>query len=365
MMHGMQDEGIMACGKHFPGHGDTNMDSHISLPTIKHDINRLDNVEMYPFKHAINENISTIMTAHLLVSELEEEKLPATMSKKILTGLLREKLGFEGIIMTDCLEMDAISKYYGVGKGALMSLLAGSDIVLISHTAKYQIEAFNTIKQAIEDGSFPEELLDKKVERILEYKKRFNLVSLIEKIKSIPKDILNKNNEFSQNIITKALTLVKDNKELLPIMNDEKVFIVSPIRKVNSIADDVLPLCDFGKELAKKIGCGYESFEDVKELYDDKYRKLILNCKNADKVVVGTYNAYRDEGQQKLLRDIVKVNKNVILVALRIPYDASLQENDISTAICSYEYTDNSVKELCDSLPRSKTYNGKLPVCID
>lgn len=365
IMQGMQDKGVMACGKHFPGHGDTSMDSHISLPTIEHDINRLDEVELFPFKEAISKDISAIMTAHLLIPKIEEKKIPATMSEKILTGILRDKLGFKGIIMTDCLEMDAVSKHYGVGKGALMSLLAGSDLVLISHTAKYQIEAFNTIKEAVQDGTFSEELLDEKVERILNYKKKFNLLSLIEKIKPIPLNILEKNAELSHNIIEKSLTLVKDRENLLPLRTNDNVFVVSPIRKVNSVADDVLPLCDFAKELSKKIGCAYKSFEDSKELGDEKYKEILLYCKNADKVVVGTYNAYRDESQQRLLRDIVKVNPNVILVALRIPYDASLQESEIPTAICSYEYTDNSVEGLCDSLSKSTKYVGKLPVSIN
>lgn len=116
-MRGLLDGGIMACGKHFPGHGDTETDSHIGLPRVEKSREALNACELVPFRLAIEAGIPAIMTSHVLFPALEPEKLPATMSKRILTGLLREELGFKGIIISDCMEMDAVAKYYGTVNG--------------------------------------------------------------------------------------------------------------------------------------------------------------------------------------------------------------------------------------------------------
>ena len=134
-MRGLLDGGVMACGKHFPGHGDTDTDSHIGLPRVDKSREQLEECELLPFRRAIEAGIPAIMSSHVLFPALEPEKLPATMSRRILTGLLREELGFGGVIISDCMEMDAVAKFYGTVNGAAAALKAGADIVCISHTA--------------------------------------------------------------------------------------------------------------------------------------------------------------------------------------------------------------------------------------
>lgn len=134
-MRGLLDGGIMACGKHFPGHGDTDTDSHIGLPKVDKSREELEKCELLPFRRAIEAGIPAIMTSHVLFPAIEPEKLPATMSRRILTGLLREEMGFCGVIISDCMEMDAVAKYYGTVHAATTALDAGADIVCISHTA--------------------------------------------------------------------------------------------------------------------------------------------------------------------------------------------------------------------------------------
>lgn len=124
-MRGLLDGGVMACGKHFPGHGDTDTDSHIGLPRVDKSREQLEECELLPFRRAIEAGIPAIMSSHVLFPALEPEKLPATMSRRILTGLLREELGFGGVIISDCMEMDAVAKFYGTVNGAAAALKAG------------------------------------------------------------------------------------------------------------------------------------------------------------------------------------------------------------------------------------------------
>lgn len=130
-MRGLQDAGVMACGKHFPGHGDTEVDSHKDLPQLNHSRVRLDSVELYPFRALIPHGIGSIMVAHLNIPSLDSTpNLPSTLSKKIVTSLLREELKFEGLIFTDAMNMGGITKFYKPGQGELAALKAGNDILL-------------------------------------------------------------------------------------------------------------------------------------------------------------------------------------------------------------------------------------------
>src|SRR4030095_1511170 len=148
--HGLSDAGIIACAKHFPGHGDTDVDSHYDLPKIAHDRERLHTIELYPFKQLIASNVPAIMMGHLAVSAFEPQRnLPSSLSKNIVTKLLREELGFNGLIITDALDMRGVTRYYSHGQAELQALLAGNDILLCPVDVPAAVAA---IKQAIKDG---------------------------------------------------------------------------------------------------------------------------------------------------------------------------------------------------------------------
>lgn len=170
---GLHDAGIIACAKHFPGHGDTDVDSHKALPLIKHDRERLDTIELYPFKKLIANNIPAIMTAHLEVPALEEQsKTPASVSRKIVTDLLQKELGFKGLIITDGLDMQGITDNYFHGQAELQALLAGNDILLSPVDVPAAVTA---IKQAVADKLITEQEINEHVEKILNIKKLFNI----------------------------------------------------------------------------------------------------------------------------------------------------------------------------------------------
>lgn len=168
---GLQESGIVACAKHFPGHGDTTVDSHDTLPKIDKSMHDLLNTEIKPFKELIKADIPMIMVGHIAVRELEsEENLPATLSKDIVTGYLKEEFGFKGIVITDALDMNAITltEHYKNGQAELQALIAGNDILLCPVNL---IQAITSIKKAILDGTITEKEIDSHVEKILNLKK--------------------------------------------------------------------------------------------------------------------------------------------------------------------------------------------------
>ena len=166
---GLKDAGVIACAKHFPGHGDTDIDSHYDLPKITHDIKRLHAIELYPFKELIASNIPMIMIGHLEIPAFEsQEKLPSSLSKNIVTKLLREELGYNGLIITDSLHMYGVTKYFQPGEYELYALLAGNDILLCPFNVPAAVAA---IKQAIVEGHITEQEIDEHVARIMHLKK--------------------------------------------------------------------------------------------------------------------------------------------------------------------------------------------------
>src|SRR3990167_7176683 len=172
LMHGMLDGGILCCAKHFPGHGDTEIDSHIGLPVINYDKKRLKEIELFPFEALINSGIPCIMTGHLQVNILDKN-LPATISYKILTELLQNKLKFRGLIITDGLNMQALTNFYLPGEVDLKALIAGADLLLLSEDIP---TAFRLIENAIAENLISEEEIDRKVKKILIAKEKLGIL---------------------------------------------------------------------------------------------------------------------------------------------------------------------------------------------
>lgn len=173
---GLQDTGIIACGKHFPGHGDTTVDSHLALPAVDHAPDRLEAVELPPFIAAIAAGVGCIMTAHLLVRQYDAE-WPASLSPTIVTTLLRERLGFNGVIVSDDLEMKGITQNHTVPFAAVRALQAGSDLLLICQSLDLQQQAWEAMAHAVEQGELSEERIAQSSHRIAHLKRRFCMAS--------------------------------------------------------------------------------------------------------------------------------------------------------------------------------------------
>ncbi|MCM3786325.1 beta-N-acetylhexosaminidase [Neobacillus mesonae] len=174
-MQGMQEAGVVPAVKHFPGHGDTIVDSHVGLPVVDKTQEELNELELIPFKEAIDAGADIVMAAHIQYPNIDSSLLPASLSKVMLTGILREEMGYDGIVITDDLEMGAIQQHYGSGDAALMAIQAGADIVLFGHTPAKAEKAYDTILQAARTGELSQEQIDSKVLRIIRLKNKYEL----------------------------------------------------------------------------------------------------------------------------------------------------------------------------------------------
>ncbi|MFQ5931563.1 MAG: beta-N-acetylhexosaminidase [Nitrospiraceae bacterium] len=171
-MSGLQDNKVLACGKHFPGHGDTPADSHYELPVVTASLERLRALELRPFLHAIQNGLASMMTAHVLYPALDEH-LPATLSPAILTDLLRGQLRFTGLTLTDDLEMHAIMDHHGIEEAAVQAFLAGADMLLIGQDRDRQVGAMEAVLRAVTDGTISKQRLDASLRRLAQAKSRF------------------------------------------------------------------------------------------------------------------------------------------------------------------------------------------------
>ncbi|WP_242985932.1 beta-N-acetylhexosaminidase [Oceanobacillus zhaokaii] len=173
-MKGLQSQQVIPVIKHFPGHGDTSVDSHLELPIVDKSLDDLKELELVPFEYAIKNGADVIMTAHILLPELDPD-YPSSMSKEVVTGLLREQLHYHGVIITDDMTMEGITDHYEIGSASVEAVKAGNDIIMIAHEYQNIVSAFNAIKEAVENGEISEERIDESVRRIIELKQEYKL----------------------------------------------------------------------------------------------------------------------------------------------------------------------------------------------
>ena len=171
-VEGFAEAGVLSCAKHFPGHGDTALDSHYDLPTVAGGLAAMEARELVPFRAAIDAGVDTIMTAHILFPAVDPSGLPATMSPAILTGLLRESMGFRGLVITDCLEMKAVADRWGTPHAAVLAARAGADMLLVCHTPERQRATFEALLRAARHGELSISRIDEAVGRVLAAKRK-------------------------------------------------------------------------------------------------------------------------------------------------------------------------------------------------
>jgi beta-glucosidase-like glycosyl hydrolase len=225
---GLQSENVMACAKHFPGHGDVAVDSHLDLPVINKSLTQLNNLELFPFDQQIKNNVGCIMMAHLAVPALDTTAhLPTSLSKKVVTGLLKNKMNFKGLIITDGLEMKGITKYFSSGEIAAQAIIAGNDLLCLPEQTDSSIIK---IKQAVKEGRLSQKSVDASVKKILlaKYNLGLNKPQTIN-TKNLIEDLNYNSNKLITEIAENAITIVKqENKKIIPIVNITQPYDVLP-----------------------------------------------------------------------------------------------------------------------------------------
>lgn len=360
---GLQSTGVIATAKHFPGHGDTNVDSHKGLPVILHNKERLEKIELVPFKRCLNDT-DAIMSAHILFEAYEDSGLPGTLSRKVITDLLRNKLGYKGLIISDCMEMKAIDEKYGAPRGALMGLKAGLDQVMISATFSKQVEAFKVIEEAVLSGELPMEELDEKVERILKAKERnYKTIedNFFNKTWEEKKEILLKqeSKDFVSKVVDLSLTKVKGKDLYL----NKKTLIVATEPFAMTIAEDELSDRSIVSAI-KESGLNVDTIKIEMNLTDDAISEILEKAKYYEQVLVCTYNATIYKKQALLINKLNNVCEELFVLSTRSPYDI-YQFRTVKNYMCLYEYTPNSVMTLVRYLKKEIKCCGRLPISLD
>lgn len=353
-IRGYQQTGLLACAKHFPGHGDTSVDSHLALPVIPGDRRRLESVELVPFRAAVAAGVGAIMSTHILFPALDAER-PATISRAILTGLLREELGYDGLVITDCLEMKAIADTVGTARGAVEALKAGADMVLIAHTLEVQRSAVQAIREAVEGGELPEERLNEAVSRVLSAKRRF--LSALPPAEGDP--WLNPEHDaLEQEIARASITVVKSApNEGYRLRKGETLALVS--------AHHSLP------RLAEEIRRHQQNVIIVQldpALPDEQVREALQEVVSVQQCLVATSppepwsDASIDQTKQAELVKALhqQFGERLVVVALREPYDIR-HFPDVDNYLCTYGYRPCSLRALADALFGQFEPTGRLP----
>ena len=314
---GLQSAGVLACAKHFPGKGEAKKDSHLTLPTIPYSAERLRSFELYPFKKAIENNVAAIMTSHVFFPAFEDtDNLPITLSKKVLTDLLRKELKFNGLVITDDLEMGAITESFGIAQAALGSFMAGADQLLICHTLEQQKQAAEQLLKAIETDAKANERLEESLYRIRNAKNKITTNTTA----TVSIDNLQKGHEeLITEVSEKSIKFLDYRQEDLPIEDsDSSLFIVPLISSLVQVEEE-----HKDKSLANLIN---KEFPKSKTLvYNPKATKEEIlkdfnKCK-ASKIVYMTYNGHLFKEQLEAAKEIAKLCSNMIIIALRNPYD--------------------------------------------
>ena len=350
---GFKDAKLIATVKHFPGHGDTNVDSHLGLPIVNKSLEEIEKVELYPFKEAIENGANGIMMSHIVYQCLDKDN-PASLSYNIITKLLKEKLGFKGLVVTDSLTMKAIWDNYSIKEIVKKGVLAGNDILCFCGKADLneQKEIYNTFVSLVEEGEIPLSRVDEAVRKILEYKEIYlekdldfeNNLSVIKK---------EEKSKLAEEFALESITLVKD-KGLVPIKKQEKIFVIFPEIKLFSLVDnkenDYFTLQDF-------LDCN----EVVINQEFTNYKLIKDKIKEADKVIFCTYNVTKGDYQTKVWQ--VLDPNNTIVVSMRSPYDI-LHLKNVESYICLYEATLLSLKSLVKLIYSGK-FKGSLPIKLE
>lgn len=366
-IEGYQNAGISATIKHFPGHGDTTVDSHLDLPQIPHDLERLHQLELVPFKRAIEAGVDAIMTAHVVFPAFEAKK-PATLSAPMITGLLREELQYDGLIVTDCMEMKAIVDYFGVEEAAVLAVEAGVDLVLVSHSFERQVGTLQALIQAVESGRIPEERINQSVQRILFYKNKRNLAQRLGEWDEVEQSLASRENlELARRLSEKSITLVRDELGCLPLSTEKKTLIVWPEIQVQTEVDETFgqPLT-LGYYLSQKIK-GTEEIVVSTNPSLEEIERIVEHSSAAaySQIVVATYNATSNAGQAELVKSLMSSQESakLIVASLRSPYDVQMFPN-VPTYLCCYESRARALQSLAKVLIGELQAEGQLPVTL-
>ncbi|MES2779365.1 MAG: glycoside hydrolase family 3 N-terminal domain-containing protein [Bacteroidota bacterium] len=360
---GMQNQHVMACAKHFPGHGDTETDSHYSLPVVKGDRKRLDSLELYPFRELIKNDVMCVMTAHLSIPALDTTlNLPSSLSKNVVTNLLKEEMGFEGIVVTDALNMKGVTDYYKPGEITAKAFAAGNDLMEFVEDVTASIDM---IKQYLNDSIIPREQLERSCKKILmgKYWAGLNQYQPVN-LNHLTEDLNCCNTYLSiKKVIKQAIVVVKNDDHIIPVENPELYQ-----KAVISVGSN--QLTSFQEMCMNYINADYYSVDktDIPGSWDtllttlNQYNLIVLSLQNTSRFVAKKLGLTPLEID--FVNKVLAMQKKVILVCNGNPYILD-QFKDARNIIVSYEDLEQYNQLAAEALFGAIPARGKLPVTVN
>ncbi len=362
MIAGIQSQGVAATVKHFPGHGDTASDSHLGLPTVPHGLERLQAVEFPPFRAAIEAGVKLVMSAHVGLPAIDgPDTPPATLSANILKGILRRDLGFDGVIVTDAMDMHAIRQGEFLGADSIRAVNAGADLLLLTADPADHRRVHAALTEAAQNGQLDSAELRASVERIRSLKAwlanqsmpDLSVVRCAEHLRVADK------------IAEASITLVRDDAKLLPLQlsAEQRIAVIVPKPL------DLTP-ADTSSYITPQLAAAIRHYHPRVDEFVIPYAPqaadisaLLERVREYELVVIGTLNAYNQEGQSTLVREVLKTNIPTIIAALRLPYDL-MAFPEAPTYLCTYSILEPSMRALAKTLFGQNQARGRLPVSI-
>jgi beta-N-acetylhexosaminidase len=359
---GYQRSGVAATAKHFPGHGDTETDSHYGFPVIKHTREQWETLDAPSFRAAIEAGIDSIMTAHILVPALDDSGDPATLSRPVLTGILREQLGYDGVVVTDSLDMAGVRQKYGDERVPVLALKAGVDQLL--NAPKLDL-AWNAVLKAVQDGELTEERLEESILRVLRLKDKLGLLDdpwtdtdRVEGTVGTPAHLA-----AADRIAEHTTTLLVNEGPLLPLSpaGTPRLLVVGadPASPSGTTGPPTGVLATALTELgftATALSTGTAPSPTVIE-------RAVTAAADADAVVVATYNVTATSTQKTLVERLLATGRPVVAVAIRNPYDVAHLPG-VRAYVATYSWTDVEVRAAARTIAGTVTPRGKLPVPV-
>lgn len=367
-IRGSQSAGVMSTAKHFPGHGDTSTDSHLELPSIDVDRARLDAVELAPFRAAVDEGVGGVMSAHIALPRIETEGLPATLSFKMLTGVLRGELGFKGLVFTDAMNMSGIVAHYPNGEAAVRAVKAGADVLLYPPSVE---QAFIGVKRAVQSGEIKESRIDESVRRILEAKAKLDLhKSRFADLNTLDQLLgTSEHQRIAREIIESGVTLVRDKRNVLPLKltDRQKVLFVTLVDNSEGWRDGVPGSAFLAGLLSRRARTTHVHVSE--KTSPAEFALTVKLAALSDVVIVNVFirvSAFKgsidlSEGQINLLRHFSGLENPFVFVLYGSPYIIAFVP-ELPTYVLTYEYYPAAEEAALKGVLGEIEFKGKLPV---
>lgn len=366
LVRGVQEHGMLATGKHFPGHGDTETNSHLELSTVTASRARLDSVELVPFRAAIDAGVGAIMTYHGILPALDSSGVPATLSPRVLTGLLRDSLAYRGVLITDAMDMIGVLRQFGASEAARRAVSAGADVLLMPSDVPGTIDA---VVAGVQEGRYREDRIDASVRRLLDMKRRFSLdrarLVSMDSVRATVGDTTH--TAVARRVAERGIVLVKDSLRSVPLADRRNLRVTSITYGRRA---DLGAGVGFNAELRR----GYDALRTEFVSSDDAapdFQRLLRVADSADVVVVGSYvnisSTTATAGAPRAFLDFVAQlrarNARVVLVSFGTPYLLQ-QAPSVTTYMIAWGPSQASQQAAARALLGVSAITGKLPISL-